>query len=137
MGKHVSDWLRDDCGMALVAPITVRIGRETYWGASYFEDLFEPGVTGEPIMYLLGNVPAAYKNSRRVCWQFPNDPDVWYLAAFADAAIAGAMPQFHPYGAWFQLRKWPTVLPSGEPAQTIDEFEETPYRRLKIREVTS
>lgn len=129
---HVYEWLRDNTSVRLVAPVAVKLGRETYHGASYFE----PAPRTEAVLYLLGNVPAAYKRSRRVCWQFDGDERDWYLAAFADAAIAADLPEFHPFGAWFQLRQWPTVLPGGERAETIDAYQQAPYRRLRALDVS-
>lgn len=142
MSTHVADWLRSEGIDSGASRIAVKIGRETYHGASYFESWKAQGLNG-PILYLLGNVPPAYKRSRRICWRFPGEQQDWYLAGFADAAAAMTMPRFHPFGAWFQLRAWPRVflptgeMPDGSQAATIDAYEQTPYKRAQILDVTS
>jgi hypothetical protein len=129
---HVYEWLAGLPTTKLVAPAAVKIGRTTYHGASYFDGC-PRFACNEPIFYLLGNVPPAYKRSTRVCWRFPSEPLDWYLAGFADAAVAGSLPDFHPFGPWFMLRQWPTgIAPNGTAYETIDQYEARKFVRKPI-----
>lgn len=131
---HVVDWLKTLDHIEPAGPIGVKIGHSTYHGGAYFEKARE-GSHREPIMYLLGNLPASYKRSTHVCYRFPNETHDWYVAGFADAAVASAMPQFHPFGPWFQLRQWPSGISpfDGQEYETIDHFNERAFTRVKIR----
>lgn len=145
---HVAEWLESlPTTKSGVAPVAVKIGRETFYGATYWEA--GEHASPEPIMYLLGNRPVSYRRGR-VAYRFTNREhiamangdtcgcsdcsDDWYIAGFADARACRLFPEAHAFGPWFQLRKWPTgICPhTGKLYESIDAHERVAYRRMRI-----
>lgn len=118
------EWLESLTNSLGAYPISVKIGKTTYEGAAFWRrntgfnrDYVESGI------YLLGDVPASYKRSRRVVYNFGSSHE-WYVACWATKEIVNnpEFSEYHPFGIWFQLRPWR----NGK----IDEFSYTPYKRI-------
>lgn len=113
LGDHISD----------VRDVRVAIGRAIYDGVSYRDANF----ANEPRLYLLGDLPAAYKRSTHTAFVIAGAD--WYVACYMPAErITPEFAPFHPFGPHFMLCRW--QVPSGE---AIDAYEPRPYTRVLVQ----
>jgi len=129
-------WL-EQCGAHDVRPCTVTIGKATYHGAHYRETLDIPRNTpaharGErkyttEKLYLLGDLPAAYKRSSKTCFRFIGDSRDWYVACHSTPEVVNddRFKPYHPLGVSVMLCPW--AVPDG---LAIDHYEPKPYARV-------
>jgi hypothetical protein len=94
-------------------------------GAKYTED--RDG-SPEERLYLVGELPASYRRSHKVCYRTADCDRDWYIAAwFLKTGENVEYHECHPFGNHFILALW--SMPNG---WTIDKCEPTPYRRMSI-----
>jgi hypothetical protein len=135
--SELQEWL-EGCGCVCV-PVEVTIGRTTYEGVRYKQtrkvlEGCRAYTEGEreyvqEALYLLGDLPATYRRSRRIAFLIDGEEHEWYLASWVTDATAKSerYGMFHFEGhAAFQIMPWSV-------GGKIDEHEERPYRRVAIR----
>jgi hypothetical protein len=130
VATELATWLSTRPSVTHAEPTTVTIGRTTYQGASY--------TTGRgEWLYLIGDIPASFKASRKVCFRIPGDDRDWYVAGWwqgGDNVFTGETEEelrerYHPFGYYVLLNAWD----EDALGETIDRHETTPYRRMNIR----
>lgn len=120
IAAKLSEWGHKD-----PAPLTVTIGRSTYIGAYYTDKQ-----TGDRCLYLLGERPPS--SHRRTVYRFPNDEGDWYLAGYIDQPrINSENRQYHPFGPWFQIRRWPHEK-LGHRIDHTERYDLKPRKRMNI-----
>lgn len=120
--ERIANYLR---GMRRVAPDSVKasvikIGRTSYPCAFYRD-----ADTKEDRCYVLGDLPACYLRTRRVCFRFPDSSDDWYIAGWATPKTVAS--GYAALGIYWLLFKWD--VPTGE---SIDHFDDRPAPRKRI-----
>lgn len=128
--SKLTEWLSSFPQVSSAGELRVTIRGTTYEAARYVETLDHNGkpYTQEKI-YCLGALPACYRRSRRVAFNFPNDSRDWYIAAYLPREnLRAANAKFHPFGINFLLMPW--GVPDGS---KIDSHEARPYRRFPVK----
>jgi hypothetical protein len=130
--QDVADYLNRLDPKHEATPKTLTLGKETYQGADYTNQ-----VSQERTFYLLGETPKPYRTNHAV---FERDGQTWYVgggytphlckpwgkADFVNRFTGSDIRQYHPFGFWFHLSRWPT-----ETHGPIDQHEK-PRRRVKF-----
>jgi len=133
-GADVAGWL-NSIERTSAAPVLVRIGRETYPGAIYSQERhWAPyswrageGPYMQTALYLVGDLPASFKRSRKVAYRFEHGRRRWFVGSWADerAAEDERTSAYHPFGRAFQM------FPD-EHGVTVDD-DGRPYDERTIR----
>ena len=137
--KTVVQWLEANKCYDVRA-VTVKIGAETFSGASYRQDCTPPqgarnvAVYTQEAIYLVGKLPKVYvRNRHKVAFTIAGGNREWYVASYmpedkggkqADL-IPSEFAEFHPFGASFQLMPWSV---DGK----VDDGEPRLYTRVAI-----
>jgi hypothetical protein len=125
IADQVAKWLLSFQHIAMTTPVTVKIGKHVFPGAKYTEDR-EASV--EERLYLIGELPASFRRSHKVCYRTVDSERDWYIAAwFRETGFSVEWRQVHRFGSHLILAQW-----SMPPGWTIDKFEAKPYRRVSM-----
>jgi hypothetical protein len=136
IANKVATWLRSLPNITDVKPCRVKIGRKEWEGAEYVHvhqwQAWHRAVQlgehqageeyTERIVYLVGDLPPAYKRANRVC--FPYGDYDWYVTGYYKEPRP---TQYHPFGKSFMLCPW---YIENQPDNRIDDYE--PYRRVPM-----
>jgi hypothetical protein len=121
----VAKWLLSLQHIAAAVPVMVQIGKQVFPGARYSLD--QDGMPEERL-YLVGELPASYRRSHKVCFRTADSERDWYIAAwFLQCAENTEYREAHPLGSHFLLAVW--SMPDG---WTIDKYESKPYCRVPM-----
>lgn len=119
--RNVTRWLASLESVASVEAVRVTIGKACFDGARYVDKQ-----TGDSRLYLLGEVPASYRRSTHVCYNFEGDSRDWYIAYYMPRErLTPEYAPHHPFGPHFGLFAW--SVPDGS---RIDSHEEKSYARV-------
>ena len=119
----VAKWLLSLQHIATAIPVLVQIGKQTFPGARYGED--RDGLAEERL-YLVGELPDAFRQPHKACCRTAGSERDWYLVAwFLEVSETAEYREAHPFGSHLILALW--SMPEG---WTIDKYE--PYRRLPM-----
>lgn len=122
---QVAKWLLSFQHIAMTTPVTVKIGKHTFSGARYTED--REG-SAEERLYVVGELPASFRRSHKVCYRTADSDRDWFIAAwFLQQAFSVEWTQVHRFGSHFILALW--SMPQG---WEIDKFDAKPYRRVPM-----
>ena len=125
IATKVAKWLLSLQHIAMTTPVRVTIGKHTFPGAKYTED--REG-SAEERLYLVGELPASFRRSHKVCYRTADSECDWYIAAwFRETGFSIEWRQVHRFGSHFILALW--SMPQG---WEIDKFDAKPYRRIPM-----
>ena len=125
IAEQVAKWLLSFQHIAMTTPVTVRIGRRTFPGAKYTEDR-EASV--EERLYLVGELPASFRRSRKVCFRTSDSRCDWFIASWHRmVGFSREYQEVFRFANHFILAQW--SMPEG---WTIDKFEPKAYRRVPM-----
>jgi hypothetical protein len=132
------EWFESHHGITHAESVRVTIGRTTYDGVLYKQTMETPRnthayVDGEreyqrEAIYLLGDLPAAYRRRKSTCFTITGDEREWYIGSWNTREVANdpEYAKFHYEGnAGFQLMPWTAD-------SKIDDHARTPYQRVAI-----
>lgn len=134
---RVASWLAG-VGCRDIRPVRVTIGAQTWEGCRYLQERKTPEncrawdegqrTYDLEAIYLVGGLPRAYEQDRRLALTLAGDSREWYVGAFATVqCLVEPYAQYHPFGLNVMLMPW--EVPSGD---KIDYREGRRYRRLPL-----
>lgn len=130
VANRVTDWLETLEG-TVASPVVVKIGRTIYSGASFSQRRQpDPGTaayqSGERYynhggMYLLGELPYAYRRKSTTAFKTPIGRFPWYVAGWYDLKVPN---EWHPFGQMFLLQM--------DKTNVTTDIDGNPYRTVRM-----